>query len=219
MPKALTSRDGLGDTIRQFSTPKQTRKTAFVLPKAEDNSPTVERVAKGDYETVGSGKKARRAKATVVNTLHMAGDITGDDVASAKKWQREYDLARNGYFEALPLWERNRVEQEEALKHDDISWLIFRGRASAHLREVSSSLGLCSFKILNWMLVQELSLSAMGALLYPGVSRAQASHKVSGRCAHVLQQLTEFYALRRAERSKKHTDQKLKKLLVRVPQI
>ena len=216
MPKVLKSRAGLGDTIRQFSTPKQTRKTAFVLPRAEDNSPTPERVAKGDYETVGSGKKVRRARATVVNTLHMAGDITGDDVASAKKWQREYDLARNGYFEALPISERRHVEQEEALKHDAVSWLIFRGRASAHLREVSNSLGLCSFKILNWMLVQELSLSAMGALLYPGVSRAQASHKVSGRCAHVLQQLTEFYELKRSQR---RAELRAEKVLVPVSQM
>lgn len=53
MPAALKSRAGLGDTIRQFSTPKTVRKTAFIPAKAEDNSPTLERMAKGDFEWQG----------------------------------------------------------------------------------------------------------------------------------------------------------------------
>ncbi|WP_225199341.1 hypothetical protein [Gluconobacter oxydans] len=158
-------------------------------------------MAKWDYETVGTGKKARRTKANVVHTLHLAGDITGDDVASAKRWRREYDLARFGYFEALPPSERRQVEQEEALQHDAVSWLIFRGRASTHLREVANALGACSYLTLHRMLVQELSLAAMAPIFYPGVSASQASHRVAGRCAMVLQQLTEFYDRRRKAKS------------------
>ncbi|MFT8803485.1 MULTISPECIES: hypothetical protein [Gluconobacter] len=61
MPAVLKSRAGIGDTIRQLSTPNTVRKTAFIPVHAEDNSPTPERMAKGDYETMQINLDANRA--------------------------------------------------------------------------------------------------------------------------------------------------------------
>ncbi|UMM08437.1 hypothetical protein MKW11_14810 [Gluconobacter frateurii] len=189
MPKSLTSRDGLAETVRQFSTPKQTRKTAFVLPKAEDNSPTPERVAKGDYEWQGK----KRVKLNTVNALHMAGDIDGDAVTAAKWWICDYVFAHHGYLDIL-----NDVLPSDYVKGDVHTFAISRGNAAERVGMIRDRLGLCAHVRLEMMLARELSFSAMAQALVPSKG-AQGRKVVSAQCALILEQLSDAYTQVRQE--------------------
>ncbi len=184
MPAALKSRAGLGDTIRQFSTPKTVRKTAFIPAKAEDNSPTPERVAKGDYEWQGK----KRIKLNTVNALHMAGDINGDSVTAAKWWICDYVFANHGYLDILV-----EVLPKDYVKGDVHTFAISRGNAAERIGMIRDRLGLCAHVRLEMMLARELSFSAMAEALMAGKPR-DGRKIISGQCAFILEQLSGAYA-------------------------
>ncbi|MBF0892497.1 hypothetical protein HKD28_13925 [Gluconobacter sp. LMG 1744] len=190
MPAAQKSRAGLGDTIRQFSTPKTVRKTAFIPAKAEDNSPTPERLSKGDYEWQGK----KRIKLNTVNALHMAGDINGDAVTAAKWWICDYVFANHGYLDIL-----SDVLPSGYEKGNVHTFAISRGNAAERIGMVRDRLGFCAHVRLEMMLARELSFSAMGAALYPALGKALQRGKVSAQCALVLEQLPAAYTDTRRE--------------------
>ncbi|GBQ90882.1 hypothetical protein [Gluconobacter albidus] len=184
MPEALKSRAGLGATIRQFSTPKTVRKTAFIPAKAEDNSPTPERLEKVDYEWQGK----KRIKLNTVNALHMAGDINGDAVTAAKWWICDYVFANHGYLDIL-----SDVLPSDYVKGDVHTFAISRGNAAERIGMIRDRLGLCAHVRLEMMLAKELSFSAMAEALVPDKS-AHGRRIVSGQCALILEQLCGAYA-------------------------
>ncbi|MBF0885525.1 hypothetical protein HKD30_06935 [Gluconobacter sphaericus] len=190
MPRPAKSRAGLGDTIRQFSTPKTVRKTAFIPARAEDNSPTPERMAKPDFETVGG----KRIKLNTVNALHMAGDIDGDAVNAARWWICDYVFANHGYLDIL-----NDVLPSDYVKGDVHTFAISRGNAAERIGMIRDRLGLCAHVRLEMMLARELSFSAMGAALYPDLGKALQRGKVSAQCALIVAQLPAAYADTRRE--------------------
>ena len=189
MPAALKSRAGLGETIRQFSTPKTVRKTAFIPARAEDNSPTPERMAKGDYEWQGK----KRIKLNTVNALHMAGDIDGDAVTAAKWWICDYVFANYGYLDIL-----GDVLPADYVKGDVHTFAISRGNAAERIGMIRDRLGLCAHIRLEMMLARELSFSAMADVLVPAKG-AQGRKVVSAQCALVLEQLNGAYSNVRKE--------------------
>lgn len=189
MPAALKSRAGLGDTIHQFSTPKTVRKTAFIPAKAEDNSPTRERMAKGDYEWQGK----RRIKLNTVNALHMAGDIDGDAVTAAKWWLCDYVFANHGYLDIM-----RDVLPPGYEKGNEHTFAISRGNAAERIGMIRDRLGLCAHVRLEMMLARELSFSAMAEALVPAKG-AQGRKVVSAQCALVLEQLADAYVAVRKE--------------------
>ncbi|MFT8326713.1 hypothetical protein [Gluconobacter oxydans] len=189
MPAALKSRAGLGDTIRQFSTPKTIRKTAFIPAKAEDNSPTPERMAKGDFEWQGK----KRVKLNTVNALHMAGDIDGSAVTAAKWWICDYVFANHGYLDIL-----NDVLPSDYVKGDVHTFAISRGNAAERIGMIRDRLGLCAHVRLEMMLARELSFSAMAEALVPAKG-TQGRKVVSAQCALVLEQLCDAYTQVRRE--------------------
>lgn len=197
MPKSAKSRAGLGETLRQFSTLKQVRKPAFIVARAEDNSPTPERQAKPDYEWCGK----KRIKSNAVNALHMAGDISGEAVEAAKWWIADYVFAHNGHLDilsgALPRdYERGNVH----------TFAIARGRAAERISQVRERLGLCAHLRLEMLLARELSFSAMAETLYPVLGSTQGRTKASAQCALVLEQLADTYRSIRRERKQFQAD-------------
>lgn len=189
MPKALKSRAGLGDTLRRFSAPKPSRKTAFVVPRAEDNSPTPERVEKADYEWQGK----KRIKLNTVNALHMAGDIDGAAVTAAQWWICDYVFAHHGYLDIL-----SDVLPTDYVKGDVHTFAISRGHAAERIGMIRDRLGLCAHVRLEMLLARELSFSAMAEALVPEKA-AHGRRIVSGQCALVLEQLSDAYTVVRRE--------------------
>ena len=185
-------------------------KRRFVINRAQDNGPTPERAAKGDFGWVGEdeGKKTDvRSRNKVVANMLNAGDITQEAVNAADRWYRDYCLAyQAGYTLSRVNGEasyqtRSKEDDDGMGRHDAVSFSVVRGKAAVRVSEVRSALGVCAEVRLKAMLIDELNFTKMGALFFPGLPRNNATPHIKAQCMMVLEQLSSFYLLRQKEGS------------------
>lgn len=174
------------------------RRPRYEIPRAQDNGPTPERLAKGDYE----GPRDRRRRASAVVALHAKGEIDGDAVHAAQRWYRDYAFGNLNHLEIskedLP---------DEYMRGDVHTWAISRGKARARVSLVREVIGTCSHRYLEMVLVEGLSFSTIAGLVYPDMHRNSATTKVSQRIAAILTVLPTAYqsAVKRQKEDQERT--------------
>ncbi|MXV44346.1 hypothetical protein GS501_04705 [Saccharibacter sp. 17.LH.SD] len=154
--------------------------------------PTKERTLKPDYETIGSGKRKRRVKSKTVQTLHESGDIDGEAVTASERWLKDYLFSMHGYADYL----KDSLPRDYLLG-DAHTFALARGKAGSRVSEIQEQLGLCSHIRLEKLLVEGLSFSALGMILWPHKTRPEAAKMARSQCALLLEQLANFYIEKR----------------------
>ncbi|MBS0959795.1 hypothetical protein [Acetobacter thailandicus] len=168
------------------------RRPIVYTPQFQDNGPTAERLAKGNFSP---GKPPKDC--TVIETLLKSQDITQDAANAADRWFRSWVFAYHGYIENPADYISN-----ENIRHDDLSWLMTRANATGDIYDVRHALGMCGEVRLKSIMVDKLSFRDMAASLFPTISIDLGRKKVSAQCCLILEQLAEFYEAQAKKRAK-----------------
>ena len=157
--------------------------------EAQEIGPTIERTMKPDYEWIDG----KRVKINSVLALERSGDIGGDAVTAAKWWLCDYVFSHYGHLDIL------KDVLPEGYEPGNIhTFAISRGNAGERINRVRDKLGMVAHNRLVMLLVEELSFSEMGAILYPTKGR-EGRRAASAQCAFVLEQVCEAYIAVRRE--------------------
>lgn len=184
--------------------PEQKRR--FIVRQALDMGPTPERMAKGDFDA-GSPPRVL----TTVTAMLRSGDITQDEARAADRWYRDYQLAfltgytlsRYGQPNTYEAPHEDHDPNTQRLRHDAVSFAVVRGQAAERISEIRSRLGVCGHQRLKMMLVDEMSFSDMGAIIFPRQARPNAITSMKSQCSMIVAQLNEFYRGQDKSESKK----------------
>lgn len=104
--------------------------------------------------------------------------------AAAERWYRDYVMGVVGA--------RDPEARQSGRAPDIHAAMLARAAAIGRCRIVREGLGLCSELRLKLLLVDELSFSAIAAVLFPG--DANGRKKVAAQMSFLLEQLAEQYA-------------------------
>ncbi|QCE34574.1 hypothetical protein FAI40_04000 [Acetobacteraceae bacterium] len=154
--------------------------------------PTKERLKKPDYEKKLNGKRER---AKTLSELEKRKIISGAELNAAERWLSDYLFATEGYADALfdPPSEKSLALTEKYGRGDRHTFEMSKGKAWERIEKVRQSLGLCVHIRLKALLIDQLSFTAIGVLLYPEISEGRARDRASTQCALILEQLAEHY--------------------------
>jgi hypothetical protein len=115
--------------------------------------------------------------------LSKAGDIAQDQADAAQRWYKDYVMGIIGAHDP---------EARRSGKAPDLhAAMLSRTEAIGRCKTVRHSLGLCGEVRLRLLLVDELSFSAIAAILLPG--DVNGRKKVAAQMVLLLQKLTELY--------------------------
>ncbi|WP_415489152.1 hypothetical protein [Acetobacter sp.] len=138
---------------------------------------------------------------TTVTAMLRSGDITQEEADAGERWYRDYQLAYLTGYTLSRLGQDNTYEAPPEghdpntlrLKHDAVSFSVVRAEAAVRISEIRCRLGMCGHQRLKMMLVDEMSFSDMGAIIFPRAARTNAITSIKSQCSMVLLQLAESY--------------------------
>lgn len=144
------------------------------------NWPTKERMDKADWEVVG--KRKRRS-----DTLGALRSRVGDEViAEAKRWLENWELAVNGYCDAM------KNGGEPAVRGNVFTFNALRGKAWRPIKDFWQHAGQERHKTLVQMLGYGWSFSSIGQHHWPDLKPEWARKKASEYCEDTLIMLSVF---------------------------
>lgn len=150
-------------------------------------APTRERMNKPDWEQ--HGKRRRRS-----DTLAVLRPRVGDDViAEAKRWITDWELAVNGYCDAM------KNAGQPPVPGDVFTFNALRGKAWRPIKDFWHHAGHGKHRLLVQMLAYGWSFAAIGRSHWPELSENRARNRASEACEAALLALHDFRCQQRRE--------------------
>ena len=140
-------------------------------------------------ERLGKGQEVRirddvQQIVTGLTTLAKCGEIDQAQSSAAERWYRDYVMGVVGA--------RDPEARGSGKAPDVHASMLARTAAIGRCRAVRQGLGLCGEIRLKFLLVDELSFSAIAAKLLPG--DVNGRKKIAAQVSFLLEQLAELYA-------------------------
>ena len=142
---------------------------------------TPERLAKGQDSRLQDNVQRMVG---ALATLLPEGAVEQARAAAAERWYRDYVMGVVGA--------RDPEARCSGRAPDIHAAMLARSAAIGRCRAIRDGLGLCSELRLKLLLIDELSFSAIAAVLLPG--DANGRKKIAAQMSFLLEQLTEQYA-------------------------
>ena len=116
-------------------------------------------------------------------SLFAAEHITAAHVAAGMRWRKDWLAYEAGYSDTAG----------NGGEGDAHTGQLARSQAGARIQAVRAALGLCGEIRLRMLLVEDLSMTAIGEVAYPASPRKKAGYMALATCQIVLEQLAEHY--------------------------
>lgn len=173
------------------------RKRTTVIPRAQDNRPTPERAAKGDYtDVIGDGREVlqsgfRQAGAAVrknppIDRMVKTGQINAVQYHDALRWRQEAEKAYAGVVE-----HSSDFINVDDVRHDPMTWRIMCMESGIWLGEIRERIGRRADWILRMLLIGEMSFLGVGLKLYPDAKRSVAATRAQALSVAAVERLSE----------------------------
>lgn len=171
-------------------------------PKLPDSDilPTPERTLKPDYEW----QDGKRVKLNTLRALANSGDISGEAESAAKWWLCDFIFYTFGRLDIM-----GALLPDDYTPGDIHTFAISRGKAGERIGMVKAHLGTITHDRLVMLLVEEMSFTEMGRILFPNKGTDARKH-ATAQCALILEQLAPAYtAVRRQLKARKQKNREL----------